>query len=66
MLRLQGIEAHASKTWTEQMIIPNSLMFSNLKHCGLITDKYVVKVIFNFSLKINYTRWPNESLVPLP
>lgn len=43
-LRLQGIEAHASKTWTEQMTIPNSLSFSNLKYCGIITDKYVLKV----------------------
>lgn len=45
MLRLQGIEAHASKTWTEQMTVPNSLMFSNLKYCGIITDKYLLKVI---------------------
>lgn len=44
VLRLQGIEAHASKTWTEQMIVPNSLMFSNLKYCGIITDQYVLNV----------------------
>lgn len=44
-LTLQGIEAHSSKTWTEQMTIPNSLMFSNLKHCGIITDNYELKVI---------------------
>jgi len=44
-LRLQGIEAHGSKTWTEQMIVPNSLMFSNLKYCGIITDQYVLNVI---------------------
>ncbi|VVC26826.1 Arrestin-like, N-terminal,Immunoglobulin E-set,Arrestin C-terminal-like domain [Cinara cedri] len=44
LLRLQGIEAHASKTWSEQMTVPNSLMFANLKYCGIITDKYVLKV----------------------
>jgi len=44
VLRLQGIEAHASKTWTEQMVVPNSLMFSNLKYCGIITDQYVLNV----------------------
>lgn len=44
VLRLQGIEAHASKTWTEQMMVPNSLMFSNLKYCGIITDQYVLNV----------------------
>lgn len=43
-LKLQGIEAHGSKTFTEQLTIPNSLMFSNLKHCGIITDNYVLKV----------------------
>lgn len=45
MIRLQGIEAHASKTWTEQMTVPNNLMFSNLKYCGIITDNYLLKVI---------------------
>lgn len=45
VLRLQGTEAHASKTWTEQMTVPNSLMFSNLRFCGIITDKYILKVI---------------------
>lgn len=45
-LTLQGIEAHTSKTWTEQMTVPNSLMFSNLKYCGIITDNYELRVIY--------------------
>lgn len=26
------------------MMVPNSLMFSNLKYCGIITDQYVLNV----------------------
>lgn len=26
------------------MMVPNSLMFSNLKYCGIITDQYILNV----------------------
>ncbi|XP_050542936.1 arrestin domain-containing protein 3-like isoform X2 [Daktulosphaira vitifoliae] len=43
-LNLGGVGEHGSKTWTEQMPIPNSLIVSNLKHCDIINEKYILKV----------------------
>lgn len=54
-LTLQGIEAHTSKTWTEQITVPNSLMFSNLKYCGIITDNYELRVLdVLYNILINF------------
>lgn len=42
---LIGVKKYTSKTWTERIMIPNSLMVTNLKHCGIITDSYFLNVI---------------------
>jgi len=45
-LCMDGVEKHSSKTRTEQLKIPNSLIIPNLKHCGIITDLYFLNVNF--------------------
>ncbi|XP_050538847.1 arrestin domain-containing protein 3-like isoform X2 [Daktulosphaira vitifoliae] len=43
-LSLNGIREHDTKTLSEQILIPSSLEFSNLKNCQIIEEKYVLKV----------------------
>ncbi|XP_026817896.1 arrestin domain-containing protein 3-like [Rhopalosiphum maidis] len=41
---IDGVEKHTSKTRVVQLQIPNGLVIPNLKHCGIMSDTYILNV----------------------